>query len=113
MHLPVLINIDDSVMFIFYLVFEEVILRAEHPNVSRQSSDELNHETNMAIIKNLKLCILVFTPNMLLPFTLKTFINIANYAEKYEFIYTHSGILIIYHNITNYNINIKNDWKQI
>ena len=59
-------------------------------------------------IKNLKLCILVFTPNMLLPFTLKTFINIANHAEKYEFIYTHSGILIIYHNITNYNINIKN-----
>ena len=59
-------------------------------------------------IKNLKLCILVFTPNMLLPFTLNTFINIANHSDKYEFIYTHSGILIIYHNIKNYDININN-----
>ena len=59
-------------------------------------------------IKNLKLCILVFTPNLILPFTLNTFINIANHCEKYEFIYTHSGILIVYHNIKNYNINLSN-----
>lgn len=59
-------------------------------------------------IKNLKLCILVYTPNMILPFTLNTFINIANHSEKYEFIYTHSGIIIIFHNIKNYNININN-----
>jgi len=59
-------------------------------------------------IKNLKLCILVFRPNLILPFTLNSFINIANHCEKYEFIYTYSGILIIYHNITNYNINLSN-----
>ena len=59
-------------------------------------------------IKNLKLCILVFRPNLILPFTLNTFINIANHCEKYEFIYTHSGIIIIYHNIKNYNINLSN-----
>jgi hypothetical protein len=59
-------------------------------------------------VKYLKLCILYYTPNMILPFTLNTLKNIANYAEKYEMIYTYGGIIIIYHNIKNYNINIVN-----
>ena len=57
-------------------------------------------------VKYLKLCIIFYTPNMILPFTLNTLKNIANYAEKYEIIYTYDGIVIIYHNIKNYNINI-------
>ena len=59
-------------------------------------------------IKDLKLCIIHYMPNMILPFTLNTLKNIANYAEKYEILYVYNGITIIYHNIKNYNIDILN-----
>ena len=56
-------------------------------------------------VKNIKLIVLVYSPSLILPFTINTLINIANHSSHYEIIYTDTGIRIVYHNIKNYNLN--------
>jgi hypothetical protein len=59
-------------------------------------------------VKNMKLLIISYTPNLILPFTLNTLINICNHSENYKIVYINNYIFIIFNNIKNYNINLKN-----
>jgi hypothetical protein len=57
-------------------------------------------------VKNLKLLIITFQPNLILPFTLNTLINICNHSESYKIININNYIFIIFNNIQNYNIDV-------
>jgi hypothetical protein len=59
-------------------------------------------------VKNLKLLIIVYEPNLILPFTLNTLINICNHSENYKIININNYIYIIFNNIKNYNIDVIN-----
>ena len=97
-------NQIDSDSFIFFNIKDDYGVEFDFYNDYYMF--KINEYLN--IKKNLKICILVYTPNMILPYTLNTLKNIAIFSEKYEIIYTYAGITIIFYNITNYNINITN-----
>ena len=57
-------------------------------------------------VKNLKLLIISYEPNLILPFTLNTLINICNHSESYKIVTINNYIYIIFINIKNYNIDV-------
>jgi hypothetical protein len=57
-------------------------------------------------VKNMKLLIISYEPNLILPFTLNTLINISNHSETYKIVNINNYIYIIFNNIKNYNIDV-------
>jgi hypothetical protein len=58
-------------------------------------------------VKTMKLLIISYSPNLILPFTLNTLINICNHSESYKIITINNNVYIIFNNIKNYNIDIQ------
>ena len=57
-------------------------------------------------VKNMKLLIITYSPNLILPFTFSTLINICNHSESYKIVTLNNNVYIIFNNIKNYNIEI-------
>ena len=57
-------------------------------------------------VKNMKLLIICYYPNLILPFTFNTLINISNHSENYKIVTLNNNIYIIFNNIKNYNIDV-------
>ena len=57
-------------------------------------------------LHNLKLLIISYSPNLILPFTFNTLINICNHSDSYKIITVNNNVYIIFINIKNYNVEI-------